>query len=353
MFGKLKNKLKEWTKKISSQKEEIEKKPKIPSDKEIKKELENGNYAEPELKFEIGLQKTVPNVEKIEKKHFSIFSNKKTISEEEFDSYANELEMILLENNVALEIVDKILNELKQKIVGEEMNKKEIHASINATLKKIIEEILIEPFDIFEEINKKEGVYIMIFCGINGVGKTTQIAKIANMLKEKKISSVMAAADTFRAAALEQLKEHGEKLNIKVISHDYGADPSAVGFDAIKYAEKNNIKVVLIDTAGRMHTATNLLREMEKIKRVCKPDRTIFVGESITGNDSVDQIKAFNETIGIDAIFLTKADIDEKGGTALSVGYITKKPIIFLGTGQNYKDIEKFNKKDFLDKLGL
>lgn len=353
MFGKLKNKLKEWTKKISSQKEEIEEKPKIPSDKEIKKELEKGNYVEPELKFDIGLQKNVPNVEKVEKKHFSIFSNKKTISEEEFDSYANELEMILLENNVALEIVDKILHELKQKIVGEEMNKKEIHTSINATLKKIIEEVLIEPFDIFEEINKKEGVYIMIFCGINGVGKTTQIAKIANLLKEKKISSVMAAADTFRAAALEQLREHGEKLKIKVISHDYGADPSAVGFDAIKYAEKNNIKVVLIDTAGRMHTATNLLREMEKIKRVCKPDKTIFVGESITGNDSVDQIKAFNETIGIDAILLTKADIDEKGGTALSVGYITKKPIIFLGTGQNYKDIEKFNKKDFLDKLGL
>jgi fused signal recognition particle receptor len=163
----------------------------------------------------------------------------------------------------------------------------------------------------------------------------------------------MAAGDTFRAAAVEQLKKHGENLDIKVIAHDYGSDPAAVGFDAIKYAKKNSIKVVLIDTAGRIHTATNLLREMEKIKRVTKPDRTIFVGESITGNDAVDQVKAFNETIGIDGIFLSKADIDEKGGTALSVGYVTKKPIIYLGTGQNYGDIEPFKKKEFIKKLGL
>jgi len=173
------------------------------------------------------------------------------------------------------------------------------------------------------------------------------------MLKEKNISSVFAAGDTFRAAAKEQLMEHGKKLDIKVISHDSGSDPAAVGFDAVKYAEKNNIDVVLIDTAGRIHTATNLIREMDKIKRVTKPDRTIFVGESITGNDATDQVKAFNENIGIDGIILSKADIDEKGGTALSVGYTTQKPILFLGTGQEYKDIEKFNKEKFIEKLGF
>ncbi len=344
MFEKLKTKLKEWTKKVSKIDSEKTNTLKEPKEKKEKKNPQKTTEQKPKKEEEI---------QKKEKKP-SIFSTNKTINENEFSKYSEELELELLENNVALEVTDKILEELKNKIVGKTMNKKEIENSVSETLKKIIDSVLIEPFDILEEIKeKKNKPYILLFCGINGAGKTTQIAKIANMLKEKNISSVLAAADTFRAAALEQLKEHGEKLKIKVIAHDYGADPSAIGFDAIKYAEKNKIDVVLIDTAGRMHTATNLLKEMEKIKRVCKPDKTIFVGESITGNDSVDQVKAFEENIGIDGIILSKADIDEKGGTALSLGYVTKKPIIFLGTGQGYKDIEKFNKNNFLNKLEL
>jgi fused signal recognition particle receptor len=152
---------------------------------------------------------------------------------------------------------------------------------------------------------------------------------------------------------IEQLKEHGEKLGIEVISHEYGSDPASVGFDAIKYAKKNFINCVLIDTAGRMHTAKNLLREMEKIVKVTKPDCKIFVGESITGNDATEQAKSFNEAVSIDGIILAKADIDEKGGTALSVGYVTKKPILFLGTGQVYDAIEPFNKEKFIERLGL
>ncbi len=424
MFGKLKNKLKEWTKKIAKVEEEteietkptekiekIEKKPiqkaeksikktkkvskkkkekpkeltskefeKLPDkkiDEKLKEEIENGKYSEAKKTFNDGMQsyepdieksvkeleeepkealKEVPSKEKKEsKKSFlkKLTSNKKTISDKEFLEHSEDLEMILLENNVALEVADKILEELKIKIVDKELSKKEIEETITNSLKQIIENVLIEPFDILEEIKEKKEPYVMIFCGINGVGKTTQIAKFANMLKEKKLTSVLAAGDTFRAAAVEQLKEHGKNLDVPVISHDYGSDPASVGFDAIKYAKKNKIDVVLIDTAGRIHTAINLLQEMAKIKRVCKPDRTIFVGESITGNDAVDQVKAFNENIGIDGIFLSKADIDEKGGTALSVGYVTKKPIIYLGTGQEYKDIEKFDKNKFIEKLGL
>lgn len=350
-------------------------------DEELKEEVEKEKYIEPETKYDIALQKLEPEIEKVKeqieekeemseeekpalksvpseegkKKSFfkKLISSKKTISNEEFDEYSEDLEMILLENNVALEVAEKIISELKAKITNQELEKKEIENLIKKSLKEIIEDVLLPPFDIIEEIKNKEGPYIMIFCGINGVGKTTQIAKVASMLKEKGITSVMAAGDTFRAAAVEQLKKHGEKLDIKVVAHDYGSDPAAVGFDAIKYAEKNKVDTVLIDTAGRIHTATNLLREMEKIKRVCKPDRTIFVGESITGNDSVDQVRAFDETIGIDGIFLSKADIDEKGGTALSVGFVTKKPIIFLGTGQNYKDLEPFDKEKFIEKLEL
>ncbi|MEA3414089.1 MAG: signal recognition particle-docking protein FtsY [Nanoarchaeota archaeon] len=402
MFNKLKNKLKEWTTKVSKIEDTLEnknleyterqkiqekskekmlqktvirntpkgkkknkksKKKEITSkefekmsekevDKKIQKELETEKYIEPKNEFNIGLQKVEP---KIEQKPFlkKLISKEKIISQKKFEEYSEELEMILLENNVAIKVSEKIINELKKKIIGKPMNKKQIEETLSNTLKNIIENILVKPFNIIEEIKEKKSPYIILFCGINGTGKTTHVAKIANMLKKRKFSCVLAAGDTFRAAAVEQLKEHGKKLDIKVISQDYGADPAAVGFDAIKYAKKNKTDVVLIDTAGRIHTAVNLIREMAKIKKICNPDRTIFVGESITGNDATDQVKAFNDNIGIDGIILSKADIDEKGGTALSVGYTTKKPILFLGTGQEYKDIEPFDKEKFIEKLGL
>ena len=153
--------------------------------------------------------------------------------------------------------------------------------------------------------------------------------------------------------SIEQIKEHGKRLDIKVLAQDYGTDPAAVGFDAIKYAKKNSIDCVLIDTAGRMHTSKNLLREIEKIVKVTNPDLKIFVGESITGNDAIEQVKSFNFSIQIDGIILTKADIDDKGGTALSVGHVTKKPILYLGTGQEYDQIEPFSKEKFIERLGL
>lgn len=280
------------------------------------------------------------------------------ISEKEFEIYKDELEMLLLENNVALEVAEKIIQELKERIINKEFLKKEAEAEITETFKDIIKEILIEPFDILEKIKEKahdqsREPFVILFCGINGTGKTTTIAKIASHLKSKGITCVMAAADTFRAAAIEQIKKHGEKLNIKVIAQEYGSDPAAVGFDAIKYAKKNFIDCVLIDTAGRIHTSKNLLKEIEKISRVTNPDLKLFIGESITGNDAIEQVKSFDWSIGIDGIILTKADIDEKGGTALSVGYVTKKPIIFLGTGQEYDKIVVFDKNKFVRDLGL
>ncbi|MCK5624506.1 signal recognition particle-docking protein FtsY [Candidatus Pacearchaeota archaeon] len=344
MFKKLRNKLKNWTKKVAE-------KPSVET-KEVK----------PPMKFDVGKQKYEPDVEKIKKSSFikKVTSkiSKIKISEKEFEVYSEELEMLLLENNVALEVAEKIIQELKQKIVGKELLKKEVEGEITDCFKEIIEEILVDPFDVIEKVKEKTSdqskePYVILFCGINGTGKTTTIAKIASFLKKKKISCVFAAADTFRAASIEQIKKHGEKLDIKVISQEYGTDPAAVGFDAIKYAKKNFIDCVLIDTAGRMHTSKNLLHEIEKISKVCKPDLKIFVGESITGNDIIEQVKSFDWAIGIDGIVLTKADIDEKGGTALSVGYVTKKPILYLGTGQEYNKIIVFNKKKFIEDLGL
>jgi fused signal recognition particle receptor len=194
---------------------------------------------------------------------------------------------------------------------------------------------------------------VILLAGINGSGKTTTIAKIANYLIEHGLSVCLAAADTFRAASIEQLQEHANKLKLQLIKKEYGSDPAAVGFDAINYAKKHKIDIVLIDTAGRMQNRDSLMKEMEKIVRVNKPDMKIFIGESITGNDAIEQAKAFNETIDLTGIILSKADVDEKGGTAISVSFVTKKPIYFLGVGQEYNDLEEFSKDKLIEKLGL
>ena len=275
------------------------------------------------------------------------------LAEEDFNLFFDEFEMVLLENNVALEVVDKIRIGLKNSLVGKLFKKSEAQEKIKESLKRAIGEVLIEGIDLISEIKKKNGVYVIVFFGVNGSGKTTSIAKIAYYLKKEGISVVLGAADTFRAASIEQLKTHGEKLGVDVIASSYGADPAAVAFDAIKRAEKHKKKVVLIDTAGRMHTAKNLMKEMEKIIRVANPDLKIFVGESITGNDVVSQARTFNESIGIDGIILAKADVDEKSGAILSVGYVTSKPILFLGVGQRYGDLRKFEKEDVWKGLGL
>lgn len=345
MFKFLKDKLKNWTEKVSSK-----------ADTEAKETEE-----EPKKEIERKKERIVKPIAEEEKTR-SIFKTvsekvrKIKISEETFDVYSEELEMLLLENNVAFEVTDEIIKKLKEDIVGKELLKKEIEYEIKDSLKSIIEEILIEPFDLVKKIkekNKNHEPYVILFCGINGSGKTTTVAKIAESLKKQKITCILAAGDTFRAASIEQLKKHGEKLGINVISQEYGSDPAAVGFDAINYAKKHHVNCVLIDTAGRMHTAKNLLNEIEKIAKVCNPDSKLFIGESITGNDAIEQVRSFNWAIGIDGIILTKADIDEKGGTALSVGYVTKKPILYLGTGQEYEAIEPFDKKKFIERLGL
>ena len=219
---------------------------------------------------------------------------------------------------------------------------------------KALDELLIEPFDLIEKIKekiKKEKPYTIVFFGINGSGKTTTIAKLSHLLKKNKITSVLAASDTFRAASIEQLEKHGEKLGVKVIKHKYGSDPAAVAFDAIAHAKAQGIDCVLVDTAGRIHVKADLMREMEKICRVAKPDLKVFVAESIVGNDAVEQARAFDKAIGIDAIILTKADVDEKGGALISVSYVTKKPIIFLGTGQEYKDLKRFEKENLIKSI--
>ncbi|MBN1156355.1 signal recognition particle-docking protein FtsY [Candidatus Woesearchaeota archaeon] len=278
---------------------------------------------------------------------------KKELSESKFEELFFELEMALLENNVASEVIEKIKDDMKKSLVDKPMRKGEIEENILKSLKTTIESLFDkEKFDLLEKIKSKKP-YVICFFGINGSGKTTTIAKIARMLLDKKLSCVLAASDTFRAAAIDQLQLHADKLGVKLIKHDYGADAAAVAFDAVRHGEAKAIDVVLIDTAGRMHSNQNLIDELKKIVRVAKPDLKIFVGEAITGNDCVEQASKFNNEVGIDGIILTKADVDEKGGAFVSVSYVTKKPILFIGMGQEYSDLKPFEKDIVLENLGL
>jgi fused signal recognition particle receptor len=277
----------------------------------------------------------------------------KTIDKKQFDSIFWDLELVLLENNVAVEVIEKIKQNLESELVDKPLPRAKTSDIIIDSLKKTIKSLFEKQgIDIIEELNKKKPL-VICFVGINGSGKTTTIAKIAKYLQNNNKSCVIAASDTFRAAAIDQLQLHADKLGIKLIKHDYGSDAAAVAFDAVKHAQSKNIDAVLIDTAGRIHSNVNLMDEMKKIIRVAKPDLKIFVGESITGNDCTEQAKKFNETIELDGIILSKADIDEKGGAAISVSYVTKKPILFLGTGQEYSDLKKFDQEIFMKSLGL
>ena len=313
------------------------------------KEEDNTGPVKEESKEEVGLEKR-GIFGKIKKS----LSTKK-ISETKFDELFSELEMALLENNVALDVIDKIKKDLKEDLVDKLIKRDEVSSKVLDSLRESIESLFdIEGVDVVKEIKKKtEKPYVVCFVGVNGSGKTTTIAKVADYLKKNKLSVLMVAGDTWRAASIQQLEEHGKNLDVRVIKHNYGSDPAAVAFDGIKAAKSNNVDVVLIDTAGRQHSNKDLMRELEKIIRVSKPDLNIFVGESITGNDCVLQAKQFGEVVDLGGVVLTKAYVDEKGGAAVSVGYVTGKPILFLGRGQEYGDLEVFNKKDIMDSLGI
>ena len=371
-FAKLKEKFVGKEEVIEEKKEEIKPKIEIRETEKIKekiqkeslsikkteepKKIEYQKIKEEKIKHE---EKPVIVQQAPQKKGFFESIKEKIITtkinEEQFEKLFWDLELALMENNVAVEVIEKIKNDLKEELVEKPIKRTKVEETIQETLKSSIEELFeTSCIDLIEEIkNKKEKPYVIAFFGINGSGKTTSIAKLANMLNENKISCVLAASDTFRAASIEQLQQHADKLGIKMIKHGYGSDPAAVAFDAIKHARAKNIDVVLIDTAGRMHSNTNLIDEMKKIIRVAKPDLKIFVGESITGNDCVEQAKTFNDAVGIDGIILAKADIDEKGGAAVSVSYITKKPILYLGTGQKYGDLQEFKSEVVIKSLGL
>jgi len=275
------------------------------------------------------------------------------IDEKDLDDLLWNLELGLLEADVALPVIDEIKKSVRADLVGKRVDKKfKVEDAIRLALKTAVEKTLNQgdfDFDVF--IQKHEKPVIVMFVGINGTGKTTAIAKLTNRIQKNGFTTVLSASDTFRAGAIEQISIHADRLNTKVIKHQSGGDPAAVAYDALEHAKARKRDVLLVDTAGRMQTNSNLMDEMKKIKRVVKPHMTIFVGDSLAGNDAIEQARTFDKEIGIDAVILTKIDADAKGGAALSIAYTIKKPIAFLCTGQGYEDIIKFDAKWMVDRL--
>jgi len=332
-----KEEIKEEEKIVSKLKtEEKERRERIERDKrrrqeEIDKQIEKS--IETELEHSLKTKRSIEGVVTTEKK------SSRGISEEKLDDLLWELEVGLLESDVAYSVIESIKRDIKEELKYATFERGKINEIVENVLKNAISHVLkSSEIDFLDFIKNSKKPIVIMFVGVNGSGKTLAIAKIATLFKQYGISCVMAAGDTFRAGAIEQLSIHAEKVGVKIIKHGSGADPAAVAYDAIDHAKAKHKDVVLLDTAGRVQTNINLMDEMAKIKRVAKPDLIIFVGDALSGNDSVEQAKRFNEVVGIDGVILTKVDTDAKGGSALSVAYTIGKPLLFIGVGQGYED---------------
>lgn len=281
----------------------------------------------------------------------------KKLSEKDLDDVTFNFQLSLVESDVAQDVAEKLTQEIEKSLTGAKVDRSEqasevVGERLSIALKAAFTRAgTIDIFRNIAEKNKTGEPYVILFLGINGTGKTTTIAKFANLLKKRGISVVCAAGDTHRPGAIEQLVEHADRLSLKVVSQRYGADPAAVGRDGVLYAKSHHVDCLLIDTAGRMQTNQNLMEEMAKVGRVVKPDFKMFVADALTGNDAVSQAELFNKHVGFDGVILTKADADVRGGAALSIVYSTGKPVLFLGVGQGYDDLEPFDSDKFLQSL--
>ena len=284
------------------------------------------------------------------------FITEKTISEKHVEDILFELELGLLEGDVAMEVATEVVENVKNDLVGRKIKRSsDITEYTYNALRNAVSDIIDVPGKSMTEMieaKKQEGEpLVVMFVGINGTGKTTTIGKLANYYIKKGYTPVIAASDTFRAGAIEQVTYHADNVGVKIIKHKKGSDPAAVAYDAVEHAKAQGKELVLIDTAGRMQTNVNLMDEMKKIRRVANPDLVVFVGDALTGNDATEQAKKFNDAIDIDGVILTKADADSKGGAALSIGYVIQKPIMFLGMGQGYDDIMEYDAEWMLNQL--
>jgi len=284
--------------------------------------------------------------------------SEKELSDKDLDDVIFNFQIALIESDVGQSVAEALTNEVQKSLTGTKVDRS---ADPSEVVGERLSTVLQAAFakagtvdlvaNIKDKAKKTGEPYTVLFLGINGTGKTTTVAKLGSFLQKSGLSVVCAAGDTHRPGAIEQLTEHAGRLQLKVISQRYGADPAAVGRDGVLYAKAHHADCLLIDTAGRMQTNQNLMEEMAKIVRVVKPDFRVFVADALTGNDAVSQAELFNQHVGFDGAILTKADADVRGGAALSIVYSTGKPVIFLGVGQGYGDLVPFDSGSFLTSL--
>ena len=283
----------------------------------------------------------------------SLARGRVVIDEDDIEGPLRELELALLSNDVEMGVAEEIIERVRNELVGE--TRKLTHGTGSVAADALSEALLsvvsVGHFDFEERIAEAEKPVVVVFTGVNGVGKTTTIAKMSRYLEERGYSSVLANGDTYRAGANEQLLEHAEALGRKCITHQQGGDPAAVVYDAVEYAEANDVDVVLGDTAGRLHTNEDLMNQLAKIDRVVDPDLVLFVDEAVAGQDAVRRAEQFNDAASIDGTILTKADADTSGGAAISIAHVTGRPILFLGTGQGYEDLDAFDPEALVERL--
>ena len=283
--------------------------------------------------------------------------SQKELSDQDISKILDEFLLALVENNVAYSVAKQICDNLHEKLKATQFRR---FTDSTQPAKEVLREVLLELlkgsgeesfYNVLNECKNAHKPAIILFVGVNGTGKTSSIAKVGHLLLRKGFSAIVAAADTYRTGSIEQIEEHARRIGIKTIKHDYGADAAAVAFDAVNYAIAHGTNVVLIDTAGRMQTNKNLLEEMKKIARVSKPNLTILVVDSLTGNDAVEQGRSFSSAVNIDGVVLTKLDADAKGGSAISIAAIMGKPILFATVGQNYEDLVSFEPEQMVEKI--
>jgi len=321
------------------------------SPKNIKQNTKNQELVKPESSKEetnLTLEKNKPKISVFTKLK-NIFSERYFLSEKEITEIIDVFEISLLQSDVSLDVCELLKKNLYAKIKKEGVSK----TNQEKFIKQLFLDLVFENYpNALDEtfFNKDKKPFVILFVGTNGSGKTTTIAKLAYYLKKKNKTVVLAASDTYRAAAIDQLEGHANKLNMPLVKGKYGQDPASVAYDAVNFAKSKNIDFVLVDSSGRQDNALNLMKELEKIKRVISPDYIVFVAEAIAGQTAVMQAESFNKFVNFNAFILTKVDVDDKGGTLLSISLGLKKPVFFLGTGQEYQDMTFFD-KEFLEKV--
>ena len=273
------------------------------------------------------------------------------------DNLIEELEWVLLESDISSDAVTAVTAALRANLVGARLRRgADLAKVLEAALKRALRNILAAGYWDFDAtvqsfVDSGDTPVVIMLVGVNGTGKTTTAAKIARRLLDQNLSVVAAAGDTFRAGAIQQLETHCENLGIRCISSQRGGDTAAIARDAIDSAKAKNIDVVLVDTAGRMQNKANLMNELNKVRRVANPHLTLFVGDSLAGNDAVEQARMFQEIMKFDGAVLTKIDTDAKGGAGLSIAFSTGRPIVFAGVGQGYHDLKQFDPDWLLEQM--